>query len=27
VAEAAAVFGTCDDAHPGVDHLLHRTHP
>jgi sulfate adenylyltransferase len=22
--EAAAVFGTTDDAHPGVDHLLHR---
>jgi sulfate adenylyltransferase len=25
-AEAAAVFGTCDEAHPGVEHLLHRTH-
>jgi sulfate adenylyltransferase len=24
-AEAAAVFGTTDPAHPGVDHLLHRT--
>lgn len=26
-AEAAAVFGTTDEAHPGVDHLLRRTHP
>jgi sulfate adenylyltransferase len=25
-AEAAAVFGRCDEAHPGVEHLLHRTH-
>jgi sulfate adenylyltransferase len=25
-AEAAAVFGTIDDTHPGVEHLLHRTH-
>jgi sulfate adenylyltransferase len=24
-AEAAAVFATTDDAHPGVDHLLHHT--
>jgi sulfate adenylyltransferase len=24
-AEAAAVLGTTDPAHPGVDHLLHRT--
>jgi sulfate adenylyltransferase len=24
-AEAAAVFGTTDVAHPGVEHLLHRT--
>jgi sulfate adenylyltransferase len=24
-AEAAAVFGTTDPAHPGVEHLLHRT--
>jgi sulfate adenylyltransferase len=23
--EAAVVFGTTDEAHPGVDHLLHRT--
>lgn len=26
-AEAAAVFGTTDEAHPGVEHLLRRTHP
>jgi sulfate adenylyltransferase len=26
-AEAAAVFGTVDPAHPGVDHLLNGTHP
>ena len=25
-AEAAAVFGSTDPAHPGVEHLLHRTH-
>ena len=25
--EAAAVFGTTDTAHCGVDHLLHRTNP
>ncbi|HLF56967.1 MAG TPA: bifunctional sulfate adenylyltransferase/adenylylsulfate kinase [Thermoanaerobaculia bacterium] len=25
-AEAEAVYGTLDPAHPGVDHLLHRTH-
>jgi sulfate adenylyltransferase len=25
--EAAWVFGTVDPAHPGVDHLLHHTHP
>jgi sulfate adenylyltransferase len=25
--EAKAVFGTDDEAHPGVDHLLNRTHP
>ena len=25
--EAAAVFGTTDEAHPGVDYLLNRTHP
>jgi sulfate adenylyltransferase len=25
--EAADVFGTTDDAHPGVHHLLHRTNP
>ena len=25
--EAAAVFGTTDEIHPGVDHLLNRTHP
>jgi sulfate adenylyltransferase len=25
--EAAVVFGTTDEAHPGVDHLLHRTNP
>ena len=25
--EAEAVFGTADPAHPGVDHLLNRTHP
>jgi sulfate adenylyltransferase len=25
--EAAAVFGTTDDSHPGVDHLLNRTRP
>jgi sulfate adenylyltransferase len=24
--EAKAVFGTTDEAHPGVDHLLNRTH-
>ncbi|SFL25095.1 sulfate adenylyltransferase [Geodermatophilus ruber] len=27
VAEAAAVFGTTDPAHPGVHTLLHETHP
>ncbi len=26
-AEAHAVYGTDDAAHPGVDYLLHRTHP
>jgi sulfate adenylyltransferase len=26
-AEAAAVFGTTDEAHPGADYLLHRTNP
>jgi sulfate adenylyltransferase len=26
-AEAEAVFGTTDPTHPGVAHLLHRTHP
>jgi sulfate adenylyltransferase len=26
-AEAEAVFGTTDPAHPGVDHLLNRTNP
>ena len=25
--EARAVFGTTDETHPGVDHLLNRTHP
>lgn len=25
--EARAVYGTADDAHPGVSHLIHRTHP
>jgi sulfate adenylyltransferase len=25
--EAVAVFGTTDTAHPGVEHLLHHTHP
>ena len=25
--EALAVFGTSDDSHPGVDHLLHQTKP
>jgi sulfate adenylyltransferase len=25
--EAAAVFGTADEAHPGVDYLLNQTHP
>ena len=25
--EARAVYGTTDDTHPGVSHLLHRTHP
>jgi len=25
--EAQAVFGTTDDAHPGVFHLLHQSHP
>ncbi|MGN6408460.1 MAG: hypothetical protein ACTHMH_08925, partial [Curtobacterium sp.] len=25
--EAEAVFGRCDPAHPGVNHLLYRTHP
>ena len=25
--EAFAVFGTVDEAHPGVDYLLNRTHP
>ena len=25
--EAEAVFGTLDETHPGVDHLLNRTHP
>lgn len=24
--EARSVFGTVDDTHPGVNHLLHRTH-
>ena len=27
MAEARAVYGTADTAHPGVFHLLHRTHP
>jgi sulfate adenylyltransferase len=27
VAEAAAVFGTTDPAHPGVDYLLRHVHP
>jgi sulfate adenylyltransferase len=27
LAEAAVVFGTTSEAHPGVDYLLHRTHP
>ena len=27
VEEARAVYGTVDDAHPGVSHLLRRTHP
>ena len=27
VEEARAVYGTVDDAHPGVSYLLHRTHP
>jgi sulfate adenylyltransferase len=26
-AEAQAVFGTTDDSHPGVSHLLHQSHP
>ncbi|TMD03473.1 MAG: adenylyltransferase, partial [Chloroflexi bacterium] len=26
-AEAEAVFGTLDIGHPGIDHLLSRTHP
>jgi sulfate adenylyltransferase len=26
-AEAAAVFGTTDELHPGVEYLLRRTHP
>jgi sulfate adenylyltransferase len=26
-AEAAAVFGTLNEAHPSVDYLVHRTHP
>jgi len=26
-AEAEAVFGTTSDAHPGVDYLLHKSHP
>lgn len=26
-AEAQALYGTCDVSHPGVDRLLHRTHP
>ena len=26
-AEAEFVFGTTDPAHPGVDHLLHHSHP
>jgi sulfate adenylyltransferase len=26
-AEAATVLGTTDEAHPGVEHLLRRTHP
>ncbi len=25
--EAEKVFGSTDDKHPGVDHLLHQTHP
>ena len=25
--EARAVYGTLDEAHPGVSYLLHRTHP
>ena len=25
--EAQAVFGTTDEAHPGVDYLLNQTHP
>ena len=25
--EAKAIFGTLDEKHPGVAHLLHRTHP
>ncbi len=27
LAEAGAVLGTTDSAHPGVDYLLHETHP
>jgi sulfate adenylyltransferase len=27
LAEAEGVFGSTDSAHPGVDHLLHRTNP
>ncbi len=27
LAEAEAVFGTDNEAHPGVEHLLHRTNP
>ena len=27
IEEARAVYGTDDDAHPGVFHVLHRTHP